>query len=113
MTGSPNKFQNVMEHKIFGLTWNNTVPYLDDCIIFSKTLEKHLKRLQQNLQRFVETNLKINPTKCAFFLRKIQFLGQVISKNGLEADPGKIQAVQNTSVSQNQTDVKSCLGLFS
>ena len=113
LTRSPNTFQSLMEHLLVGLTWNITVPYLDDCIIFSKTPEEHIKRLQQVFQRFREANLKINPTKCAFFQTKVQFLGHVISRNGLEADPGKVKAVQNFPVPQNQTDVKSFLGLCS
>ena len=47
LTGSPNTFQSLMENVLVGLTWNTTVPYLDDCIIFSKTPEEHIKRLQQ------------------------------------------------------------------
>ena len=47
------------------------------------------------------------------FPTKVQFLGHVISKNGLEADPEKVKAVQNFPVPQNQTDVKSFLGLCS
>ena len=113
LTGSPNTFQSLMEHVLVGLTWNITVPYLDDCIIFSKTPEEHIKRLQQVFQRFREANLKINPTKCAFFQTKVQFLGHVISKNGLEVVPEKFKAVQNFPVPQNQTDVKSFLGLCS
>ena len=113
MTGSPITFQSLMEHVLVGLTWNITVPYLDDCIIFSKTPEVHIKRLQQVLQRFREANLKINPIKGAFFQTKVQFLGNVSSKNGLEADPEKVKAFQNFPVAQNQTDVKSFLGLRS
>ena len=52
LTGSPNTFQSLMEHVLVGLMWNITVPYLDDCIIFSKTPEEHLKILQQVFQRF-------------------------------------------------------------
>ena len=110
---NPNTFQSLMEHVLVGLTWNITVPYLDDCIIFSKTPEEHIKRLQQVFQRFRVANIKINPTKSAFFETKVQFLGHVISKNGLEADPEKVKAAQNFPVPQNQTDVKSFLGLCS
>ena len=67
LMGSPNIFQSLMEHVLDGLTWNITVPYLDDCIIFSKTPQEHIKRRQQVFQRFRGANLKINPTKCAFF----------------------------------------------
>ena len=113
LTESPNTVQSLMEHVLVGLTWNITVPYLDDCIIFSKTPEEHIKRLQQVIQRFREANLKINPNKMCFFQTKVQFLGRVISKNGLEADLEKVEAVQNFPVQQNQTDVKSFLGLCS
>ena len=113
LTGSPNTFQSLMKHVLVGLTWNITVRCLDDCIIFFKTTEEHIKRLQQVFQRFREANLKISPTKSAFFQTKVQFLGYVISKNRLEADPEKVKAVQNFPVPRNQTDVKSFLGLCS
>ena len=113
MTGSPNTIQSPMEHVFVELTWNITVPHLDDSIIFSKTPKQHIKRLQQIFQRFREAKLKINPSKCAFFQTKVRFLGHVISKNGLEADPEKVKAVQNFPEAQNQTDVKSFLGLCS
>ena len=47
LTANPNTIQSLMERVLVGLTWNITVPYLDDCIIFSKTPEEHIKRLQQ------------------------------------------------------------------
>ena len=43
MKGSPNTFQNLMEQVLVGVTWNITVPYLDDYITFSKKLEEHIK----------------------------------------------------------------------
>ena len=113
LTSSSNTFQSLMEHVLVRLTWINTVPCLDDCINFSKTPEEHIKRLQQVFQRSREANLKINPTKCAFFQTKVQLLGYVITKIGLEADPEKTAAVQNFAVPQNQTDSKSFLGLCS
>ena len=68
LTGSPNTFQSLMEQVLVGLTWKTTVPYLDDCIIFSSTAEEHIERLREVLERFRFANLKINPTKCDFFL---------------------------------------------
>ena len=92
-TGSPNTFQSLMEQVLFGLTWNTTVPYLDDCIIFSSTADEHIQILREVLERFRTANLKINPTKCEFFRTRVPFRGQIISKNGQEADPDKIAAV--------------------
>ena len=64
LTGSPNNFQSLMGQVLVGLTWKTTVPYLDDCIIFSSTAEEHIETLKEVLERFRSANLKINPTKC-------------------------------------------------
>ena len=92
---SPNTFQILMQQVLVGLTWKTTVPYLDDCIIFSSTAEEHIERVREVLERFRSANLKINPTKCEFFRTRVPFLGQIICKNGLYADPDKIAAVKN------------------
>ena len=59
------------------------------------------------------TQVKINPEKCDFFRMKVQFLGHIVSKDGLEVDPSKIEAVQKFPVPRSQTEVKSFLGLAS
>ena len=113
LTGSPNIPQSLMELVLTGLTWKTCVPYLDDCIIFSTTPEEHLSRLRQVFQRFLQANLKINPSKCAFIQTKVQFLGHIVSKDGLQVDPEKINAVLKFPTPNNQTHVKSFLGLAS
>ena len=45
LTGSPPVFRSLMEKVLVGLTWKSTVPYLDDCLFFSRTAEEHLERL--------------------------------------------------------------------
>ena len=94
LTSSPNTFHNLREHVLVVLTRNITVSYLEEWIIFSTT-EEHIKRLQQVFQKFCEANLIINRTKCAFFQKKGEPLGHVISKNRLGDDPEKTKAVQN------------------
>ena len=113
LTGSSPTFQCLVEKVLVGLTWKICVPYLDDIIIFSSTPEEHLERLRLVFQRFRAHNLKINPDKCDFFKMKVQFLGHIVSKGGLEVDPSKIEAVQKFPVPRSQTEVKSFLGLAS
>ena len=113
LTGSPPTFQCLVEKFLVGLTWKNCVPYLDDIIIFSSTPEEHLERLRLVFQRFRAHNLKINPDKCDFFRMKVQFLGHIVSKDGLEVDPSKLGAVQKFPVQRSQTEDKSFLGLAS
>ena len=113
LTGSPNAFQSLIEHVFVGLTWNMTVPYLEDGMIFPNTPEKQIKRLQQIFQKLHEANLKIYPTKCSFFQKESHFLGPVFSKKGCEADPEKFKAVKKFPILQNQTDARSFIGLCS
>ena len=113
LTGSPNTFQYLMENILVGFTWKSSVPYLDVCIIFSRTPEEHVSRLREVFQRFHNANLKINPSKCAFFQTKVQFLGHIVSKDGLHVDPEKVDVVKKFPIPKNQTEVKSYLGLAS
>ena len=113
LTGSPPTFQCLVEKVLVGLTWKICVPYLDDIIIFSSTPEEHLERLLLVFQRFRAHNLKINPDKWDFFRMKLQFLGHIVSKDGLAVDPSKIEAVQTYQVPRSQTEVKSFWGLAS
>ena len=113
LTGSPPTSQCLVEKVLVGLTWKICVPYLDDIIIFSSTPEEHLERLRLVFERFLANNLEINPDKGDFFRMKVQFFGHMVSKDGLEVDPSKIEAVQKFPVPQSETEVKSFLGLAS
>ena len=113
LTGSPPTFQCLVEKVLVGLNWKICVPYIDDIIVFSKTAEEHLERLRLVFERFRTANLKVNPAKCDFFRTNVQFLGHIVSKDGLQADPSKVEAVQNFPTPKSQTDVKSFLGLAS
>ena len=113
LTGSPPVFQSLMEKILVGLTWTSKNLYLDDCIIFSRTAEEHIERLREVLQRFKDANLKINPLKCEFFRQHVPFLGHIVSRDGIQADPAKTSGVRQYPVPKSVTEVKSFLGLCS
>ena len=83
------------------------IPYLDDCIIFSRTAEEHIARLREVFQRFKYANLKINPLKCEFFRQHVPFLGHIVSRDGIQANPGKTSALRQYPVPKSVTEVKS------
>ena len=113
LTGNPNTFQSLMEKVLVDLTWKFTIPYLDDCIIFSRTIEEHLERLREVFQRFKDANLKINPTKCEFFRQKVPFFGHIVSREGIQDNPEKTSTVKSYPVPKSATEVKNFLGLCS
>ena len=105
LNGSPNTFQSLMGKVLVGSTWKFTVSYLDDCIIFSRTIEEHLERLREVFQRFKDANLKINPTKCEFFRRKVPFLGHIVGREVIQVNPEKTSTVIRYPVPKNATEV--------
>ena len=113
LTGSPPTFQCLVEKNLVGLTWKNCVPYLDDIIIILSTPDEHLERLRPAFERFRAHNSKNNPDNCDFSRMKVQSLGHTVSKEGLEVDPSKIEAVQKFPAPRSQTEVKSFLGVAS
>ena len=65
--------------------------YLDDLIIFTKTYEEHFDRIQSVLQLLRESGFKVWPNKCPFLQEKVKYIGHIVSNDGIEPDPDKIE----------------------
>jgi hypothetical protein len=85
--------------------------FVDDLNVHSESWGEHLRHLDKVLCRLREVNLKLNPNKCCFAKKAITFLGHMVSKEGIQPDPGKIQAVLHFPPPRNVTNVRSFLGL--
>lgn len=112
LCNSPSTFQRMMNN-IFHchqLTSKICV-YLDDIITFGDTFDEMLDNLEQALKLLSENNLKCKLSKCSFGYESLKFLGHLISADGIAVDPDKTQAVRNFKLPQNQTHVRSFLGL--
>ena len=103
-------FQHLIESCLGELHLNWCIIYLDDIIVFSKTPEEHLKRLQGIFDKLAKAGLKLKPSKCEFFKSRITYLGHIVSAAGIETDPKKIEAVKNWTLPRTVTDVRSFLG---
>ena len=69
----------------------NTGGVTDDILIYSKTAEEHEEHLRVVLSRLEEHKLYAKFSKCEFWLKKVPFLGHVLSKDGISIDPSKVQ----------------------
>ena len=67
--------------------------YIDDVLVFSPTLADHLHNLQRVFNRIREAGLKLKPTKCQFVATEVEYLGHVLTPEGLKTNPATVFAV--------------------
>ncbi len=113
LCNAPGTFQRLMEQVLTGLHWTSCLVYLDDIIIFSKTIEDHLGRLRDVFSRLRAAGLKVKPSKCHLLRRKVQYLGHIISENGVATDPEKTNRVAEWPTPAGAKDLQKFLGLAS
>ena len=110
LCNAPATFQRLMEEVLYDLNNKICAIYLDDILIWSSSLDEHLERLDAVFKRLADAGLKLKPSKCSFFKDKVGYLGYVISSNGVETDPSKIDAVTSWKTLKNADDIRKFLG---
>lgn len=103
---SPSSFSRLMTIAMSGLDMTKCLVYLDDIIVFGKSIEEHNKNLIDVFEKLRKVNLKLNPKKCNFFKTELLYLGHLISAEGIKPDPAKIDAVKRWPTPTNADEVK-------
>ncbi|XP_057734358.1 uncharacterized mitochondrial protein AtMg00860-like [Arachis stenosperma] len=75
------------------------------------TEEEHAEHLRTVLQILKEKKLYAKLSKCEFWKKEVKFLGHVVSKQGIEVDPSKVEAVTNWGRPTSVTEIRSFMGL--
>ena len=73
LCNAPSIAEQLMERILQGLRWEILLVYLDDIIIFSKSIAEHLERLDVVFSKLAESGLKLKPRKCHFFKREVVY----------------------------------------
>ncbi|POS82085.1 hypothetical protein EPUL_006099, partial [Erysiphe pulchra] len=84
--------------------------YLDDVLIFSKTLTEHKEHVRKVVSRLLDNKLFIDIHKCEFHTSKVKYLGLIVGASGIEMDPEKVTAVVNWKTPTTVKDVQAFLG---
>ena len=87
------------------------VVFIDDILVYSKDWENHDMRLRVVLETLRKERLYAKLTKCEFWLREVSFLGHIISEEGIQVVPKKVEVIIEWKPSRNVTEVRSFLGL--
>jgi hypothetical protein len=85
--------------------------YIDDILVYSKTTKKHKENLEYVLSKFYENNFFVNTAKNEFAQEEMDFLGHILSWEGVKLDPKKLQTTQDWKRIIMVKGVRSFLGL--
>jgi len=111
LTNSPATFQTMMNDIFHDLIMDGTVcVYLDDILIFTKTIAEHRKIVKIVMEHLRENKLFLKPEKCEFEQTRIEYLGLIISEGKIEMDPVKVAGVVKWPIPGNKKEVQSFVG---
>src|SRR4051812_25670288 len=111
LTNAPAVFMQLMNGVFRPFLYKFIVVFVDDILIYSKAEEEHKQHLRLALQTLRENKLYAKLSKCDFWLHKVQFLGHIVSDEGISVDPEKVEAVSNWEQPKTMSDIRSLLGL--
>ena len=111
LKNAPATFQRLMDLVLTGLQGEELFVYMDDIVIYAKSLEEHERKYNALIQRLQKANLKLQPDKCEFLKSEVTYLGHVISRDGVKPDPKKLEAVENFPHPKTPKNIKQFLGL--
>ncbi|KAD4585810.1 hypothetical protein E3N88_23411 [Mikania micrantha] len=106
-----NAFMDLMNRVCQPMLDRSVIVFIDDILIYSKNEGGHACHLKEVLETLRKEKLFAKFSKCAFWLREVQFLGHVISTDGIMVDPTKVEAVMKWSPPKTPTEIRSFLGL--
>ena len=111
LRNAPATFQRLMDVVFSGMKWKGLLVYMDDIVVYSETPEEHLALLEDVLKRLAMAGLKLNPKKTVLVAKEVNYLGHVVSFDGIKPNPKKVQAVQSIRPPTNVREVRMFLGL--
>ena len=107
---APAYFQRLVDEVLRGLPFD--FGYLNDILIFRPNIEAHLQHIEILFQRLREAKLKLKESKCNFLKKHVQYLGHLISGEGIEPVPEKLESIKHMPTPQTPKEVKQFLGLI-
>ncbi|GJP38862.1 hypothetical protein CLOM_g23274, partial [Closterium sp. NIES-68] len=110
LTNAPATFQAEMNHILRPLLDECVVVYLDDILIYSRDMKQHVEHLRRVFEILRRERFYVKLSKSEFALEKVQFLGHLVSAQGVHVDPKKVEAVRTWKTPENVKELQQFLG---
>src|SRR4028118_1305308 len=102
---------NMINMVLHGLTWHFCLVYVDDMLVYLETFDEHLEHIQQVLDRLKVHNIRPHPGKCHFCQKETNYLGHVISAEGVKVDSRKTDTIEKLSAPGSMKKLRGFLGM--
>jgi hypothetical protein len=110
---APATIQKMMNSVLSGLTGTHCFVYLNNIVVYAKSLTDHDTKLREVLDRLRTYRLKLQPDKCEFLRKEVNYLGHQITETGGRLDPQKVAAIERFATPTNQKQLKTLCGMIS
>lgn len=111
LVNAPSTFQRLMEYVLHNCHWSIAMVYLDDILVYGKTVEETMNNLEEVLLRLEKANLKLKPSKCHLFKKEVLYLGYIIGRGEVKTNPDKIRDIKDFEPPRNDKELRRFLGL--
>jgi len=110
LTNAPSTFQDMMNHVLSNVLDIGVLAYMDDILIYTKTVEEHDRLVKDVLGRLRTNGLAVSPEKCVWRTQEVEFLGYIIGREGVKMSKEKVEAVLSWEAPKSLKEVQSFLG---
>jgi hypothetical protein len=110
LCNAPASFQHYINHTLFDLLDRYCTAYLDDVLVYSNSKKEHRQHVREVVQRLREAGLQIDINKCEFETTQTKYLGLIVTPNGIQMDPTKVNTILDWKDPPNVKELQKFLG---
>ena len=110
LTNAPATCQALINNVLRAHLDKTVVAYLDDILVYSKTLEEHINHVKEVLECLQQADLQLKPEKCEWHKEEVEFLGYVVGRHGVKMSQKKVQVVKDWPTPTTVKGIQEFLG---
>jgi hypothetical protein len=110
LMNAPPTFQRAMNELLANGRWDYVVVYLDDIVIFSRTIEEHKRHVADVISTLHKANFQVSPQKCNIAVEKVEFLSHIVTCDRVEPSPEKIKAILDIATPKTLAQANKFIG---